>query len=85
MVGAKTSQHLTGEAVDIEIRGFSNLELAKFIRDNFEFDQLILEHADNLAHDKNSGWVHVSYKKNGNNRKEVLTINKKGKFKGLIV
>ena len=46
-----------------------NKELAMWIKDNIEFDQLILEfYKDN---DPNSGWVHVSY--NGDkNRKEFL-------------
>ena len=46
--GAKTSQHCNGQAADIEINGMSNYDLACYIRDNFEFDQLILEFCDNL-------------------------------------
>lgn len=66
-----TSQHRRGEAADIEIAGVSNAMLARWIRDNLVFDQLILE-----AHregDPNSGWVHVSYRK-GRARKSVLTM-----------
>lgn len=81
--GAKTSQHCIGQAADIEINGMSNYDLACYIRDNFEFDQLILEFCDNLKNDKNSGWVHVSYKDSGN-RKQVLTINKSGTKLGLV-
>ncbi len=83
--GSKTSQHCKGEAADIEIDGMSNYDLACYIRDNYEFDQLILEFANNLNTDKNSGWVHVSLKDN-NNRKECLTIksSKTGYQKGLI-
>lgn len=81
--GAKTSQHCNGQAADIEINGMSNYDLACYIRDNFEFDQLILEFCDNLKNDKNSGWVHVSYKDSGN-RKQVLTINKSGTKLGLV-
>lgn len=83
--GVKTSQHCKGEAADIEIKGLSNYDLAIWIRDNLDFDQLILEYADNLTNDINSGWVHCSYVGNGKNRKEVLTINKRiGTVKGLV-
>ncbi len=82
--GSKTSQHCKGEAADIEIIGMSNYDLAIYIKDNFDFDQLILEYADNLKNDKNSGWVHVSYVSSSVNRKQCLTINKKGTQLGLI-
>jgi hypothetical protein len=81
--GVKTSQHCNGQAADIEVMGMSNYDLACYIRDNFEFDQLILEFCDNLKNDKNSGWVHVSYKDSGN-RKQTLTINKSGTKLGLV-
>ena len=46
-------------AADIEIVGIPNKELAEWIRDNLEFDQLILEfYRDD---DPAAGWVHVSY------------------------
>ena len=57
--GAKSSQHCSGEAADIEIMGVSNRVLAEWIRDNLSFDQLILE--GHKPGDLNSGWVHVSY------------------------
>lgn len=83
--GASTSQHCKGQAADIEIKGMSNYDLACLIRDNFLFDQLILEYANNLDNDINSGWVHVSLKK-GDNRKQCLTIksSKTGYQQGLI-
>ena len=37
------SQHLKGQAVDIEIPSIDNYELAQWIRNNLDFDQLILE------------------------------------------
>lgn len=82
--GAKNSQHLTGEACDFEIMGISNYELANWVKDNLDFDQLILEFCDNLKNDINSGWVHCSYKAYGN-RHQTLTINKKGTKTGLII
>jgi zinc D-Ala-D-Ala carboxypeptidase len=69
--GSKTSQHTKGEAADIEIWGVPNLKLAEWIRDNLDFDQLILEFYD-ASEGPNSGWVHVSYR-GADNRREVLT------------
>jgi uncharacterized protein YcbK (DUF882 family) len=66
-----TSQHAKGEAADIECRAVSNLELAQWIRDDLDFDQVILEAYDGV--DPRSGWVHVSYKADGSNRKKCLT------------
>ena len=66
-----TSQHAKGQAADIECKHISNLELAHWIRDNLEFDQVILEGYDGV--DPRSGWVHVSYRADGQNRKACLT------------
>ena len=38
-----SSQHPKGEAVDIEIPGIANYDLAVWVRDNLDYDQLILE------------------------------------------
>jgi len=40
---SKTSQHTKGQAVDFEIAGVSNLELALWVQGHCLFDQLILE------------------------------------------
>lgn len=80
--GALSSQHCKGEAADIEIQGVSNYDLACWIRDNLPFDQVILEFANNLSVDPNSGWVHVSYT-NDSLRRQCLTINKYGTRQGL--
>lgn len=81
--GATNSQHLYGQAVDIEIPGVSNLELAKWIKNNLTFDQVILENATNLENDPNSGWVHVSYSRT-NNRHQAMTSKNKITQNGLI-
>lgn len=75
------SQHAKGEAADFEIRTIPNLTLACWIRDNLEFDQLILEFYD--GQDPNSGWVHVSYRADGKNRKQCLTYDGKNYATGL--
>lgn len=81
--GSKTSQHCKGEAADIEIMGMSNYDLACWIRDNMDFDQLILEFTENIKNDINAGWVHVSYVSPSVNRKQCLTINNSGTKIGL--
>ena len=71
--GSEKSQHCKGEAVDIECPGTPNYDVAKWIADTLDFDQLILEFYTPGIPD--SGWVHVSYKSEGN-RKSVLTAMK---------
>jgi zinc D-Ala-D-Ala carboxypeptidase len=72
--GSSKSQHCKGEAVDIECPGVANYDIAKWIEDNLEYDQLILEFYTPGIPD--SGWVHVSYKDNDDNRKQSLTAMK---------
>ena len=44
-IGSKaTSQHAKGQAVDFEIAGVSNLQVALWLTNNVDFDQLILEY-----------------------------------------
>jgi len=62
-----TSQHTLGRAVDFEIPTIPNKDVALWIMDNCEFDQLILEfYKDD---DPSSGWVHCSYVNETHNRK----------------
>jgi hypothetical protein len=63
--GSKTSQHVLGQAADIEVLGVSNLELSDWIHTNLEYDQLILEFY-NEKEGPHSGWVHVSFDKGYN-------------------
>ena len=80
-IGSKaTSQHCKGEAADFEIAGVSNLQVALWIKNNVDFDQLILEFWK--EGEPNSGWVHVSYS-NNSNRKQVLTFDGKTYTNGL--
>lgn len=69
--GAAKSQHLSGEAADIEIVGVSNREIFEYIRDNLMFDQLILENHHQEV--PSSGWVHVSYSQR-RNRQQAFAI-----------
>jgi len=67
--GVRNSQHMRGEAADICIDG--DIEKGKryfdWIKLHCPFDQLIWEH-----NAKGSYWVHVSYRADGNNRKQVI-------------
>jgi len=63
---SSTSQHLQGEAADITMSDKnSNMELFAIIRDLGNYDQLIDE--------KNFSWIHVSWKRAGNNRKQAFS------------
>lgn len=65
--GAPTSQHLRGEAADLDTGSREgNRKLFNIIRDSLEFDQLINE--------QNYSWVHVSFRASGVNRKQILKI-----------
>ena len=81
-IGSKdNSQHVTGEAVDLEVPGIPNAEVAQWVRDNLVFDQCILEFY--TPGKPASGWVHVSYSQ-AIARKQCLTINAGGTQQGLI-
>ena len=75
----KTSQHAKGQAVDFEIAGVSNLQVALWLTNNVDFDQLILEYWTGEA---NSGWIHCSFVE-GSNRKQILTFDGKQFTNGL--
>jgi hypothetical protein len=75
--GAKTSDHVKGQAADIEIPGVPNAELAQWIMDNLEYTQLILEFYTPGIPD--SGWVHVSYDPNNLKKQELTAMKVAGK------
>ena len=81
-IGSKsTSQHCKGMASDIEIFGIPNIQVAYWIQNNVDFDQLILEFYN--PDDPAGGWVHVSFNEAGANRKQVLTYDGKSYENGL--
>lgn len=73
---SKTSQHVSGEALDLQQTGkknkITNKQVFDFIKDNLPFDQLIAEFPVNGEPD----WVHVSYESTGKQRKEILVAKK---------
>ncbi len=80
--GSKRSQHCDGEAVDFEVPGVDNFELATWISKELDFDQLILEcYVPGVP---TSGWVHCSYVIEATNRKDVLTYSDRRYSVGLV-
>jgi zinc D-Ala-D-Ala carboxypeptidase len=75
--GSSNSQHCKGEAVDIECPGTGNYDVAKWIEENLDYDQLILEFYTPGIPD--SGWVHVSYKTEGNRKQSLTAMKEDGK------
>lgn len=83
--GAKTSQHLIGQAVDVSIGGNYNFnttyDWAKELSKSINSDQFLLEYRDT-----NEGriiWIHMSYSSKGN-RNQVLTfLNDRTNAQGL--
>jgi len=79
-IGSKiTSQHAKGQAADFEIFGLSNKELADWINENLDYDQLILEYWKES--DPNSGWIHCSYNPEGNRKEYLRAYKNEGKTK----
>lgn len=68
--GSKTSQHMTGEAIDIQgLNNVENRHLFEYIKNHLDFDQLIWE----FGNRNNPAWVHVSYS-GEKNRKQILYL-----------
>jgi hypothetical protein len=69
---SSTSQHCSGEALDLDqdgkSTGVTNKMVFDYIKDNMNFDQLIWE----FGTDKNPDWVHVSWESTGKQRKQIL-------------
>ena len=79
-IGSSTqSQHAKGQASDFEIFGVSNKELADWIDENLDYDQLILEYWNES--DPNSGWVHCSFTLNGNRKQYLRAYKENGSTK----
>ncbi len=70
--GARNSQHMVGEAADIQgLNGLTNKQLFNKIKQlNLPFDQLIWE----FGNDQNPAWVHVSF--GPRNRRQIIRVTK---------
>lgn len=65
--GKPTSQHLRGEAADLQVKGVRNLKrLYNAILDHGVFDQLLYE-----SNKSGARWIHVSYTSYGNRRQAI--------------
>lgn len=78
--GSPTSQHCLGEAADFTVPGVGNLELARWIRGNLDYDQLIYEFGE-------SGWIHASWRP-ARRRSQELSAQRTGRgtvyLRGLV-
>ena len=71
--GASNSQHVKGEAMDIDAHIFgsiTNKQIFEYIKDNLEYDQLIWE----FGNEDEPDWVHVSYTSDKPNRKQIIKL-----------
>ena len=72
--GSPRSQHMLGQAIDIDAdlfnNGITNAEIYQWIVNNVDYDQIIWEFGD----DSNPAWVHISYVAKGKNRRQQLRI-----------
>ena len=73
--GSKSSQHMKGQAMDIDdtFKHKTNAEMYYYVKENLDFDQMIWEFGD----DENPNWVHVSYVSHRQNRKRLTVAFKK--------
>lgn len=77
---SKTSQHMTGEAIDIDCDIFgngTNLDVFKFIKENLVFDQLINEYPDI---DGKPSWIHVSLVNHPKENRSQILVKLKDKY-----
>jgi hypothetical protein len=72
--GSLSSQHCSGEAIDIDMDGtdITNKQIFDYIKNNLTFDQMIWE----FGTDANPDWVHVSFAANRSQRKQILVAKK---------
>ena len=73
--GSKKSQHMKGQAMDIDdtFGKATNAEMYNWIKENLDFDQMIWEFGD----DDNPDWVHISYVSEEENRNRCLKAYRK--------
>lgn len=65
--GKPTSQHLRGEAADLQVKGVRNLRrLYNAIKEHGVFDQLLYE-----TNQVGAKWIHVSHTSYGNRRQAI--------------
>jgi len=82
----KLSRHCTGQAVDFEVDGIPNAQIAAWCRDHLpEYHQIILEFY--TPGEPNSGWVHISFVEEFQKKECLTALRENGKtvyHQGLI-
>ncbi|MFT3750962.1 MAG: D-Ala-D-Ala carboxypeptidase family metallohydrolase [Agriterribacter sp.] len=76
--GASTSQHMTGEAMDIRAAAgydFTTADIFYYIRNHMDFDQLIWE----FGNDNEPDWVHVSWNRYRRRKSVLKAVKQNGK------
>jgi zinc D-Ala-D-Ala carboxypeptidase len=76
--GSSSSQHVKGEAIDIDdtFGGVTNKQMFDWIVANLDFDMIIWE----FGNSKNPDWVHVSYSSPEKNRRiKLRAVKRNGK------
>ena len=82
--GSRKSQHMKGQAIDIDdtFGVVANSDMYSYIKNNLDFDQLIWEFGD----DENPNWVHVSYVSKEDNRNRCLkAYREQGRSKYMVI
>ena len=78
--GASSSQHVKGEAIDLDADGMTDLtnnQLFDYIRENLQFDQMIKE----FGGEDSPAWIHVSFSATHNRKECLKAIKQNGKTK----
>ncbi|UTS51949.1 baseplate hub subunit [Synechococcus phage BUCT-ZZ01] len=77
--GNGKSQHNKGQAVDFVFSGKTPaqvIEIAKDLAKSIPFDQMILEYLPKKrVNGMPTTWLHISYRSDGNNRKQIFTMS----------
>ena len=82
--GSRSSQHMKGQAMDIDdtFGVVTNSDMYNYIKNNLDFEQLIWEFGD----DDNPNWLHVSYVSPEDNRNRCLKAYKEqGRSKYMVI
>lgn len=70
--GAKNSQHIHGEAIDIQATGkWTNADIFNYLRNSaFDWDQIIAE----FPIKGEPAWIHISYSATNNRRNALIAV-----------
>jgi hypothetical protein len=75
---SKTSQHMKGQALDLDADVYgvvTNADIFYYIKENLVFDQIVWEYGN----ENNPSWVHVSFSRGNNRNRALRCVKKDGK------